>query len=401
MNIFENIKMAMESIKANKMRAFLTMLGIIIGISSVIMIMSLGQGGQQAINDQFEKLGANSVTIAVETSKAQSTDYITLNDVQQIKEKIDSVKYVSTANQEVGVASTSAKSKTTVLKGGTPDLFYIDNVEILYGRYFNERDFEQGNAVGIIDDAAAINLFGYEDATGESLKITVGTLSKKITIIGVAKGVSFGNFGSSPNRPAFISVPATFLNKLQSDSSIKGITIAAVNKDDNETAGNATLYLLENRHNNRGLGIYTATNAVSVLGQINSVLSIFTGFISAVAAISLLVGGIGVMNIMLVSVTERTREIGIRKAIGASVGIILVQFLIESVIISLIGGIIGLSLGLGGAFLIGNVIGVTPAITLVNIGGALLFSSAVGIFFGIYPARRAAALDPIEALRYE
>jgi putative ABC transport system permease protein len=403
MNIFENIKMAIESIKANKMRAFLTMLGIIIGISSVIMIMSLGQGGQQAINDQFVKLGATSVTVSVDTSKAQSTDYITLEDVKQIKDKIDTVKYASPSSQIMGVTATDKLSKNTAFRGGTTDLFYINDTEILYGRYFNEREFQQGAAVGIVDESTAKAIFGYSDVVGETLKATIGTISKKITIIGVEKGISLGNFGGGGNsgRPGIVTVPITFLSGFQSDFTIKSITVAADSKDNNETAGNAALNLLENRHNNRGKDVYTASNAISMLDQINSVLGIFTAFISAVAAISLLVGGIGVMNIMLVSVTERTREIGIRKAIGATMGTILVQFLIESVIISLIGGLMGMTLGLGGAFIIGNFIGITPAVTLTSVLGAILFSSAVGIFFGIYPARRAASLDPIEALRYE
>lgn len=403
MNIFENIKMALESIKANKMRAFLTMLGIIIGISSVIAIMSLGQGGQNTITGEFEKLGAASVNVTVDSTKAQSTDYITLEDVKQIKDKIDTVKYVSPANQTMSTATTEKLSKNTVIKGGTTDLFYINDVEILYGRYFNEKEYQQGAAVAVVDDFTANAIFGYSDVVGETLKVTVGTLSKKVTIIGVEKGISLGNFGGGGKngRPGQMTVPITFMKSLQSDFTIKSITVMADSKDNNESAGNGAISLLENRHNNRGKEVYTASNALNVLDQINNVLGIFTAFISAVAAISLLVGGIGVMNIMLVSVTERTREIGIRKAIGATTGTILIQFLIESVIISLIGGMLGMTIGLAGAFALGSLVGITPAVTLTSVLGAILFSSAVGIFFGIYPARRAARLDPIDALRYE
>ncbi|KOA18829.1 macrolide export ATP-binding/permease protein MacB [Clostridium homopropionicum DSM 5847] len=403
MNIFESIKIALESIKANKMRSFLTMLGIIIGISSVITIVALGQGGKNQIAGEFEKIGAASVNINLDTSKAQSTDYFTLEDVKQIKEKIDTIKYATPVVQMRGMVVAENKSKTGFFTGGSPDIVYINNSEITYGRFFNEREFENGAAVGIIDEYSAKVLFGYKDVVGESLKIGEGTLSKKITIIGVEKGFSspFGD-GENSGRPIQATIPITFMNNLQNNGvKIKGITIMANSKENSESAGYSAINMIEGRHNNKGKELYKAESVLKVVEQINSVLNIFTAFIGAVAAISLLVGGIGVMNIMLVSVTERTREIGIRKAIGATTRAILIQFLTESLIISLIGGIIGMTLGILGAELIGNVAGITPTVSLSAILGAILFSSAVGIFFGIYPARKAAKLDPIDALRYE
>lgn len=403
MNILENLKMALESIRANKMRSFLTMLGIIIGISSVITIISLGQGGQNTITSEFQKLGSATINIKVNSSEAQTTDYITLEDVKHIKEKIESVKYVSPSISKQGTASSENKNKRAVITGGTVDLAYTDNVEILYGRFFNEREYEEGRAVAVIDEAAARELFGYSDVVGESLKLGSKTSPKKATIIGVSKGFTnpFGGAGGD-NMPVFADVPITFLNNLYSgDVIMDSITIVATTQNNGETAANGARNLLEIRHNNRGMEIYKAENALKQLDQINKVLGIFTAFIGAVAAISLIVGGIGVMNIMLVSVTERTREIGIRKAIGATTSAILVQFLMESLIISLIGGLIGMIFGILGAELIGNVANITPSISLSVIIGAILFSSAVGIFFGIYPARKAAKLDPIDALRYE
>ncbi len=403
MNIFESVKTALESIKANKMRAFLTMLGIIIGISSVITIVSLGQGGQSAITGEFAKLGAASVTVKVSGSNAQSTDYISLEDVKQIKEKIESIKYASPSFQLQGTVFSEKDSKNAYMRGGSPDLAYINNTEITFGRYFNEKEYEQGSAVGIIDETDAIALFGYADVVGESIKIGQGTLMKKMTIVGVEKGISspFGN-GRNSGKPIIVTAPVTFLSTLQSNEfKISSITVVADSQDNSESVGNGTIKMLESRHNNRGKEIYSADNALAMLEQINSVLGIFTAFISAVAAISLLVGGIGVMNIMLVSVTERTREIGIRKAVGATTKIILMQFLIESVILSLIGGILGMILGIAGAEIIGSFAGITPVISITSIVGSILFSSAVGVFFGIYPAKKAAELDPIDALRYE
>jgi putative ABC transport system permease protein len=403
MNIFESVKTALSSIKANKMRAFLTMLGIIIGISSVITIVSLGQGGQSAITSEFEKLGSASVTVKVSGSEAQSTDYMTLEDVKQIKQKIERIKYASPSYQLQGTVISENHSKNAFMRGGSPDLAYINNTEVIFGRYFNEKEYEQGTAVGIIDEADALTLFGYSDVVGESIKIGQGALMKKMTIVGVEKGISspFGG-GKRSGKPIIVTAPVTFLSTLQSNEfKISSITVVADSKENSEAVGNGTIRILESRHNNSGKEIYSADNALAMLEQINSVLGIFTAFISAVAAISLLVGGIGVMNIMLVSVTERTREIGIRKAVGATTKVIMMQFLIESVILSSIGGIIGMILGIVGAEIIGVFAGITPVISLTAIVGSILFSSAVGVFFGIYPAKKAAELDPIDALRYE
>jgi len=402
-NLIENFKMALGSIISNKMRSFLTMLGIIIGISSVITIVSLGQGGQSTITSEFQKLGSATVNITLDAAKAGQSDSITFEDIKQIKNKVDTVKYAAPSVSKQGVAISDTLSKRAQITGTTTDGLTIQNLDFLYGRPFNEKESEEGKSVVIIDEIAAQDLFGYSDVTGKTIKIGSKQSPIKATIIGVTKSImgSFGR-GNTENMPAFLYIPATLMqNMYPSEFSIDQISIMATDKNNLESAGNNAINILESRHNNRGKEIYIAQNAMSQLDQINTVLGIFTAFIGAVAAISLLVGGIGVMNIMLVSVTERTREIGIRKAIGATTSTILIQFLTESVIICLIGGIIGMISGILGAFAIGSFAGITPALSSTVILASILFSSAVGIFFGIYPARKAANLNPIDALRYE
>ncbi len=401
MTLLENLKMALDSIRSNKMRSFLTMLGIIIGISSVITILALGAGGKNTITGEFEKIGASTLSIKVDTQKASNSDYFTLEDVKYLSERGTSIKYVTPTVGKQGNATSQSKTKRAVITGGSLDLKYIQNTEILYGRFFNEREYLEGKPVVVIDEIAAKDLFGYVDVVGKSINLGNRNSSKKVEIIGVSKSSDL-MFGGNENMPVFVYTPITFLKQLYpNDFVIDNITIAATSKEEIEQAGNEALNILGSRHGNKGREVYKAENLMKQLDQINQVMDIFTAFIGAVAAISLLVGGIGVMNIMLVSVTERTREIGIRKAIGATTNAILLQFLTESVIISLLGGIIGMILGIAGASVIGNFAKITPSISFRDVIMVIIFSSAVGIFFGIYPARKAARLDPIDALRYE
>ena len=412
MNVLESFKIAISSILSNKMRSFLTMLGIIIGISSVITIVSLGNGGKNYIGDEFAKMGSNTVTLTVDPSKVeQISDYFTLEDVKQIKDRVDTVKYISPNVSEKGTARTDTKTSTANITGVNTDYSMISNVEIVYGRFLNDREVEEGKSVAVIDQTSATALFGTDDAVGKSFKLGPAASSKSATIVGVSKASSMfgsgGNGGGRPNRtgdstPTLVTVPVTFLQTLYPiDFNISTLSIASTSQENTVQTGNDALKIVQVKHENKTSNLYKATNSASMLASINQVLGIFTTFLSAVAAISLLVGGIGVMNIMLVSVTERTKEIGIRKAIGATTNAILFQFLTESVILSLIGGLIGMILGIVAAQIIGSFANITPSVSIIVVLEVILFSSAVGIFFGIYPARKAAKLNPIDALRYE
>jgi len=409
MNIIESFKMAISSILSNKMRSFLTMLGIIIGISSVITIVSLGNGGKNYIAEQFAKMGANTVTLNADQSKVeQISDYFTLDDVKQIKDRVATAKYISPTLSKAGTARTDTKTNTANITGVNADYSLISNVEIVYGRFLNDREVEEGKSVAVIDQTSAKALFGTDNAVGKSFKLGPVASSKSATVIGVSKASSmFSGSGGPRSRsgdstPTLVTVPITFLQTLYPlDSNISTLSITATSQDTTVETGNDALKIVTAKHDNKTPDLYKATNSASMLESINQVLGIFTTFLSAVAAISLLVGGIGVMNIMLVSVTERTKEIGIRKAIGATTNAILFQFLTESVILALIGGIIGMTLGIVAAEVIGSFAGITPSVSILVILETILFSSAVGIFFGIYPARKAAKLDPIDALRYE
>ncbi|MDD4717537.1 MAG: ABC transporter permease [Eubacteriales bacterium] len=415
--LLESLKMAFNSLIANKMRALLTMLGIIVGIGSVIAIVSLGEGGKNEIMSQFEQVGTSTVIIQVRSSKAQPDDYITQSDITAIKDRIDSVKYVTSSLQSSARAYTEMGRKNIVISAIDDDYNRFMPLEILYGRIFNEIEYSDALPVAIIDRIAARDLFGRENAVGEKMTIDREGRLIRVTVIGVCESVTSqfagfaGNFADSSelsSMPVFVYSPVKTLRGIvDTEDKLSSIYVMASKPELVDEAGSSVIRMLELRKGNEQKQVYRSQNMTSILEQVDEIINIMTIFISAVAAISLLVGGIGVMNIMLVSVTERTREIGIRKAIGATTGDIMLQFITESVILTFVGGILGIMFGLGLSYAISGVVQrldvgqITPYLKLSTILLVVAFSSSVGLFFGIYPARKAANLDPIEALRYE
>ena len=417
--LLESLKMAYHSLRENKMRALLTMLGIIVGISSVITIVSLGEGGKNEILGQFEQIGASTFIIRVRTSEAQPGDYFTQSDIEALRTNISSVKNVTASLQESGFASTQMDRRRIFLAAIDSDYNEFSPIEIVYGRLFTDIEYMEAFPVIILDRAGALALFGRENATGEILNIESDGKILRTTVIGICESITsqlgglisggdFDDSGDSRSIPFFVYTPfLTGRRIISSETAVSSLIVMSVTPERIDEASSSAIRLVEIRHGNAGRSVYRSQNLASILDQINNVINILTIFISAVAAISLVVGGIGVMNIMLVSVTERTREIGIRKAVGGKPSDILLQFITESVILTLFGGIIGILFGLGLAYGISfyiEYIGIgviTPVLSLKAIFISVAFASAIGLFFGIYPARKASLLNPIDALRHE
>ncbi|MDD2480952.1 MAG: ABC transporter permease [Lutispora sp.] len=402
MNVMESFKSALYSVRANKMRSFLTMLGIIIGISSVITIVSIGEGGKNAIIGEFEDIGKNTVNVQVNsrTMDVKSSDYFTMKDIEMLKSMLPEVTAIVSPFSVYGKINAGKKNKEIILQATTEDYFKIKKTEILHGRLLNSGDVQSSRQVILIDEKAALELFGRTDVVGEKVSVNFWENTSSYNIVGVLK-LNDSEFIQMLEGSSFYSgmIPLTVLNKMSFNIDFSYMTAKVDASADLGQTAKKIVKLLENSHRNKG--IYYAEEGFKELDMVNSVLATFTAVIGAIAGISLVVGGIGVMNIMLVSVTERTREIGIRKALGAKKKDILFQFLTESLILCLIGGTIGLGLGVGLGALVGSFIKVEAAVSHIILIVAVAFSSAVGIFFGLYPANKAAKLDPIEALRYE
>lgn len=407
MTVIESFKMAIEAITANKMRSFLTMLGIIIGIAAVIAILAIGNGATTKITGTFNDLGATTISLSV-SNKAGNDAQLTAADLQAIKQADDRVTAVSPNYTLSGFAATNTQDQQAIIFGGTPDLQYTSTMmdsTITAGRYFTQADYAESAPVAVISADGATQLFpNQRNVVGQTITLRSRTTSISVPLIGETQS-TVDKYQGAVRRssfPVYVAIPYSTMKLLSINAGgITDVTMKVRSRNDITSVSQSTVRLLETRHDVVGEQLYTARNFLSALDQVDSVLGLFVNFIAAVAAIALIVGGIGVMNIMLVSVTERTREIGTRKALGATTRDILIQFLLEAVILSLIGGLIGLTLGIAVAEIVANVLGITARITWQAILLVLLFASAVGVFFGLYPARKAAKLNPIEALRYE
>jgi putative ABC transport system permease protein len=405
MNIAESARSSIKNVFANKMRAFLTMLGIIIGIGSVIMIMAIGSGSQAEMNSQFEEMGLGRITVMLASYDQSITeqDLLTIKDYTVLEENED-IKYLSaslTYSAEVKLLDPQETNRA-VLTGIYGDYEDVVSPTVLFGRYIIDNDIALKSNVCVINNSTAVNVFGTADDSviGKQIHVPTYRGTQKFTVVGVLDNPNAemeAYFSNEVQENIFL--PITTLQNLLGTKRFDTIQAVVVDPNKSTQVATALTKRLDILHGTEEK--YYAQNTMSIMDEINTVMGTITGFISAVAGISLVVGGIGVMNIMLVTVTERTREIGVRKSIGAKRRDIRTQFLLEAIILTGIGGVLGLILGYTGGIGIGGLIGVTPVITIQSILLAVGISCGIGILFGVYPANKAAKLDPIEALRYE
>jgi len=399
------IRLALQSISRNPMRSLLTMLGIIIGVGSVICLVALGQGSQKDIEGQVASLGTNLIIILPGSSMsggvrggAGSLDTLSMRDIDVLRTKADLLQGVSPEIRLQDQVVAGSNNWNTTINGVDPDFLQIRNMELASGRFFTNQEIQSRAKVAILGQTVADELFPDQDPVGARLRIR----NVPFQIIGLLE--EKGSSAMGQDQDDLILAPSTtILYRLSDGKSLHSIVASAVSAEQMEQAKEQITATLRSAHK---LGADKVSDFhLHDQTQINQMATSVTGtltlLLSSIAGVSLLVGGIGIMNIMLVSVTERTREIGIRLAIGARPLDILAQFLIEAGILSLLGGIIGILLGLASAWGVGNLLGISMVVNPLIIAVAVLFTAAVGIFFGFYPARKAAALNPIDALRYE
>lgn len=406
MNFFELIRVSLRALYANKLRSTLTMLGIIIGVSAVIAMVAIGNGASQSVTSRVQGLGSNLLIVSGGQTNsggvrggAGSANTLKMEDILKIEAAGPAVKKVApTVSTNAQVVYGKGNTSTNIL-GTTMDYTEIRSIQMAQGRFLTEEDVEKFARIAVVGPTVVENLFGdaNADIIGKSIKLN----NVPFQVVGVT--VSQGSTGGL-NNDDMIFVPITTVqSRLIGNKAVRQIYIEAASADLMTEAQDQVTYALQTAHKipNGQPNDFTITNQAEVLETMKEVTQTMTMLLGGIAAISLLVGGIGVMNIMLVSVTERTREIGIRKAIGAKGRDILSQFLIEAIVLSLIGGGIGILLGWGSSILISKFSTMTTSVSLSSVGMAFGFSALIGIIFGVVPARKAAQMDPIEALRYE
>ena len=400
-NLYEYIKMAVHNIMANKGRSFLTMLGIIIGIASVIAIVSVGEGTKNQMNSEIDDIGGGQIAISVSDEAQTDEEWITADDVEAIR-AVDGIEGVNVSDSFSGETTTGKGNFSLMLTGEGPDAKLLNNATMKHGVYFGENEVQEAKNVCVLSDADAKRLFGTDDVVGMTVDVNCYGLTKSLRICGVTTQKENGTFVSYTyeGMPVTINVPYTTMNEFTGVSDyFFSVTMQADKSLNSQDVADKVVKLMEKRHQCAGKDYFQVQSFQDIMSSMNQMLDMVTAFISFVAGISLLVGGIGVMNIMLVSVTERTGEIGLKKAIGANKRRILAQFLTEAAVLTSIGGILGVFAGMILAKIISTISQTPLVISVPAVLISVLFSMAIGLIFGLLPSIKAANLSPIEALR--
>ncbi|HAF48218.1 MAG TPA: ABC transporter permease [Anaerolineaceae bacterium] len=410
MNILLNLKEALQSLNANKLRSLLTILGIVIGVASVIALLSIGASAGDSITGEIESIGTNVIYILGGNDSGDVTNPkdLTLQDAEALanSRRAPEVAYVAPVISGGSEISYGAEGRETSISGVTPDYQFVQNITMAEGDFISEGQVEGRSAVVVLGPEIAQNLLGRSSGIIGSA-VRIGGYPFRVIGVTEAKG---GSAFNNPDNNVYIpiSTAQTRLPHGDSPNVVQFILVSVAKAEDADQAIQQITDVLRSTHRipPRSPNDFTILNQQDFLAVAASITNILTIFLGGIGAISLLVGGIGIMNIMLVSVTERTREIGLRKALGARKKDILLQFLTESVLLSMIGGLLGIGLGWAIALVVSQIAmqSGTPLEIIVTANSVLLatlFSAAVGIFFGYYPANRAATLAPVEALRYE
>ena len=401
----ESFQMALTSLYANKMRSLLTMLGIIIGVGAVIALVSVGMGVRSNVTSSIASLGSNMLIVSPGSSNrggvrgaAGSMQTLKYDDAKAIKDKIKNIDYVSpSVSSSYQIVYGNNNWKTSV-HGVTPEFMSIRSLTIGYGSFVSTDDMNKRNRVAVIGTTVASNLFAKDNPVGKNIRIN----NQPYKVIGLLESKGQSSVGQDQDDVIYIPL-TTAQERMLGITYVQSINVQVSSQEKMEQVQAEIENLLRSRHHIVAGkdDDFHVRNLTSLMETVNQSTSMLTLLLGAIAGISLIVGGIGIMNIMMVSVTERTREIGIRKALGATFMNIMTQFLIESMVIGIIGGIIGIVFGCAASKVIAQLGDFTTVITITPIIVSFIFSVGIGLFFGIYPARKAAKLDPIEALRYE
>lgn len=405
MNFLNLIKIAWKAILLNKTRAMLTMLGIIIGVASVIAMLAIGEGSKESIKKNISSMGANLITIRPGAgmmggvrSDPSSMQTLTLNDYKTLKTQTHYIKNISPMVNGSGQSIAGSNNWPTTIYGASPEYLSIRDWSVEKGSMFTEDDIESYAKVAVIGKTVQENLFPNEDPIGKMIRFK----NIPFKVIGILKEKGENTFGQ--DQDDIIIAPYTAVQKrILAQKYLQSIVASSISEDDSEAAVNEITTIMEKQHNIKegDDNDFNVSSQQEIISTFSSTSEMLTVLLVAIASISLIVGGIGIMNIMYVSVKERTKEIGLRMAIGAKGKYILLQFLIESVLISITGGILGVFIGLGATFAIKQFAGWPVSITMSSIVISFAVCTITGVFFGWYPARKAAQSDPINALRYE